>query len=545
MSTVGSLQWQASTHCSASCRLQATRTSQSPSYLCRLWQRQRLARRSAFKVGNLYGYQACRRGKACCAAKRPDPADATQTRAGSDHEDSKMNTASSSNAQPAWKWENSPDAVKAYTALLGFLALGQIPALRHVRFVDLPYFIGLASMTIYIGAHRGLCTKVRQQISIKEGALAPFAASAALFAGYLVVKFFPNLNLQAFLNLYFWLIGSIAIFGALQSPLRQSAGPLGQTSLQFTVPEGLLLDDSGDSITDAQLAPSDIATILVAITAATIDLRAGHQNFTLNNMIACLVATDILQLLGLKSFRTGAVMLAGLLLYDVFWVFGSPSVIGDNVMLTVATSDIVSGPTRLLFPRIAGGTGEASSFPFSLLGLGDIAVPGLLACLALRYDASRAINMGARADAAAEALKGAFSQMDPASSGRQMADTAAEAAGTAVDKVADAESDQRERSEGASTSGSPHAVVEISDAVLQQRTYFVPTMAAYVIGLGIAFGANAITKLGQPALLYLVPATFTAITLTAASRGEIGRLWKYTDNTAISPIKKAKLKTED
>ena len=61
-------------------------------------------------------------------------------------------------------------------------------------------------------------------------------------------------------------------------------------------------------------------------------------------------------------------MLAGLLLYDVFWVFGSPSVIGDNVMLTVATSDIVSGPTRLLFPRIAGGTGEASNFPFSLLG---------------------------------------------------------------------------------------------------------------------------------------------------------------------------------
>lgn len=69
--------------------------------------------------------------------------------------------------------------------------------------------------------------------------------------------------------------------------------------------------------------------------------------------------------------------------------------------------------------------------------------------------------------------------------------------------------------------------------------------AAYVIGLGIAFGANAVTKLGQPALLYLVPSTFTAITLTAASRGEIGRLWKYTDNSAISPLKKAKGKAED
>ena len=34
--------------------------------------------------------------------------------------------------------------------------------------------------------------------------------------------------------------------------------------------------------------------------------------------------------------------------------------------------------------RIAGGSGEAADFPFSLLGLGDIAVPGILACLALR-----------------------------------------------------------------------------------------------------------------------------------------------------------------
>ena len=66
--------------------------------------------------------------------------------------------------------------------------------------------------------------------SVLQGALAPFAASAALFAGYLVVKFFPNLNLQAFLNLYFWLIGSIAIFGALQSPLRQSVSLLGYPS---------------------------------------------------------------------------------------------------------------------------------------------------------------------------------------------------------------------------------------------------------------------------------------------------------------------------
>ncbi len=37
--------------------------------------------------------------------------------------------------------------------------------------------------------------------------------------------------------------------------------------------------------------------------------------------VACLVASEILQLLGLRSFRTAAVLLVGLLCYDVFWVF--------------------------------------------------------------------------------------------------------------------------------------------------------------------------------------------------------------------------------
>ncbi len=41
-------------------------------------------------------------------------------------------------------------------------------------------------------------------------------------------------------------------------------------------------------------------------------------------------------------------------------VFGSPKVMdnGDNVMLTVATSEIITGPSRLLFPRAPGGMGE-------------------------------------------------------------------------------------------------------------------------------------------------------------------------------------------
>jgi minor histocompatibility antigen H13 len=129
-------------------------------------------------------------------------------------------------------------------------------------------------------------------------------------------------------------------------------------------------------------------------------------------------------------------------------VFGSPSVVGDNVMLAVATSDVLSGPTRLLFPRIPGSVGEASSFPFSLLGLGDLAVPGLLACLALRYDASRAVDMRARGVAAAEAIAGALGALHPGASGDDVAKAAGDAAEAAYDRVADEELEQRNRTQG-------------------------------------------------------------------------------------------------
>ncbi len=66
--------------------------------------------------------------------------------------------------------------------------------------------------------------------------------------------------------------------------------------------------------------------VAAALGLSTAELASGHSSFTLNNLIATLVATDILQLIGPRSFRTAGLLLVGLLLYDVFWVFGSPKV---------------------------------------------------------------------------------------------------------------------------------------------------------------------------------------------------------------------------
>ena len=45
---------------------------------------------------------------------------------------------------------------------------------------------------------------------------------------------------------------------------------------------------------------------------------------------------------------------------------------------------------------------------------------------------------------------------------------------------------------------------------------------------------NAITHMGQPALLYLCPLTLGSVALVGAQRKDLKRLWSFTDTTAGS-----------
>jgi minor histocompatibility antigen H13 len=69
-----------------------------------------------------------------------------------------------------------------------------------------------------------------------------------------------------------------------------------------------------------------------------------------------------------------------LFFYDIFFVLGTP------VMVAVATN--VDAPIKLLFPK-AFAVSDADA-QFSMLGLGDIVIPGIFIALLLRFDAQRA-----------------------------------------------------------------------------------------------------------------------------------------------------------
>ena len=118
-----------------------------------------------------------------------------------------------------WRWEDDEDALLVYGLFFSTLLAGAQPAVQLWAWADLPYFVALASTTIYIGAHRGLNAK-QQQISLKQGALAPILASVSLFSIYLVIKYMPDLDLQHILDAYFWLLGTVAVAGGLAGPAR-------------------------------------------------------------------------------------------------------------------------------------------------------------------------------------------------------------------------------------------------------------------------------------------------------------------------------------
>lgn len=114
----------------------------------------------------------------------------------------------------------------------------------------------------------------------------------------------------------------------------------------------------------------DITGLILGITAIILYNTWGKLWF-LTNLIGFGFCYGTLQILSPTTFWTGSLVLGGLFIYDITMVFYTP------LMVTVATS--LDVPIKLVFPGVAGKRG-------SMLGLGDVVLPGIIMALALRFD---------------------------------------------------------------------------------------------------------------------------------------------------------------
>ncbi|XP_073260424.1 signal peptide peptidase-like 4 isoform X2 [Populus alba] len=92
----------------------------------------------------------------------------------------------------------------------------------------------------------------------------------------------------------------------------------------------------------------------------------------------------VLQIVRVPNLKVGTVLLSCAFLYDIFWVFVSKWWFKESVMIVVARGD-KSGedgiPMLLKIPRMFDPWGG-----YSIIGFGDIILPGLLVAFSLRYD---------------------------------------------------------------------------------------------------------------------------------------------------------------
>jgi MFS family permease len=122
-----------------------------------------------------------------------------------------------------------------------------------------------------------------------------------------------------------------------------------------------------------------LAALPLALTAVLLWLFVRH--WLLTDVLALCLGITALAVLQLPNLKISCLILWMFFFYDIFWVFVSKFIFGDNVMVHVATS-LPSLPILILIPRLLFSG-------YSLLGMGDIILPGLYLAFLHRFDIER------------------------------------------------------------------------------------------------------------------------------------------------------------
>jgi minor histocompatibility antigen H13 len=225
----------------------------------------------------------------------------------------------------------------------------------------------------------------------------------------------------------------------------------------------------------------------------------------LTNLQGFAVSYTALQVMSPTTFATGSLILTGLFFYDIWAVFFTP------LMVTVAKN--LDQPIKLLFPRpdepSIGGKPPVKSY--SMLGLGDIVLPGLMIGLALRFD----LHMYYLKKQKIAAKSGEDSK-----TGEDVA-------------KADYHNVTGQWGSRIWTFGLPRSSLPKSlETAAFSKPYFAASLVGYVAGMIATLLVMSIWQHAQPALLYLVPGVLVSIWSTALVRGEVKQMWNYAEEVS-------------
>jgi hypothetical protein len=168
----------------------------------------------------------------------------------------------------------------------------------------------------------------------------------------------------------------------------------------------------GEIKADRAIAVSLSATLVIVWFV----LRRASWSFVLQDLFGIAVCCLFLNELRVSSLCTASITLLAFVAYDIFMVFLTPYIFGSSVMAEIAMAGSTQAvPNQACYCRLNPGDtavcGPGETIPIllrlphlndwrggdSILGLGDIAIPGLLLSYALRTDYTLPRGPNARA----------------------------------------------------------------------------------------------------------------------------------------------------
>lgn len=316
---------------------------------------------------------------------------------------------------------------------------------------------------IYIGSRRGIIIQDKiekeekeksERMTNKDAYLFPIYGSVVLFGLYIVYKIFDKNLLNMVLSVHFTFFGFLSLIQMLCYHLDKIF-PQWEKVIVLRRKYELKLPFYSRSF-DISVSRTEILAGLIALPPTVGYFISKH--WLLNNLFGVSFSVCGIESLILPNFQVGFILLWGLFFYDIFWVYGT------DVMYTVAKS--VDAPIKLIFPVNL----FVEQPNYSMLGLGDIVIPGVFIALCLKYDVDKAIvNL---------------------------------------------------RKQG---------IKEFSFETIN-TSYFIWSLVGYALGIVLTFNAMTFFKKPQPALLFLVPCCCFAVLLCAIKNKEFKTIFGYNED---------------
>ncbi|CRG94766.1 signal peptide peptidase, putative [Plasmodium gallinaceum] len=344
------------------------------------------------------------------------------------------------------------------------------------RFIVIPLIAQMflyTFITIYIGSHDSLKQleiddrkKNADNITAYDAIMFPIIGSGALLTLYFAYKFLDPYYVNLLLTVYLTLAGVFSlqgVFSNILEPIFPNFFKRDEYVKTINLPSFIYKEPV--------IFNTNKGEILCFILCFLIGLRwIFYKDFITHNVLAVSFCFQAISLVILSNFLIGLLLLSGLFVYDIFWVFG------NDVMVTVAKS--FEAPVKLLFPV------SRDPLHYSMLGLGDIIIPGIVISLCLRFDYYLYKNKIHNGN-----IKKMFND------------------------------------------------INIHESF--KKYYFYSIIILYQIGLIVTYCMLFYFEHPQPALLYLVPACIIAILGCSLCKGEFKLMIKYqeiTDKTTKTKV---------